>query len=106
MHQHQTLDRHAVTLERGEFLDVHQDRTVAGEADDGALCVIREAVEVQHVFHPRQVLARDLPDAPLLLEVRLQFVFFSTALTVLCEIAPTKPSSTALSASSRSVQRA
>ena len=49
------------------------------EADNRALLVKRQVGEVQDVFHPRQVLARYRPDAPRLLEVRLEPVFFSTS---------------------------
>ena len=37
------------------------------EADDGTPFVIRQAVEVQDIFEPCQILARYLADAPLLL---------------------------------------
>src|SRR5215213_2093302 len=61
---------------------------------------------MQDVFHPRQVLARYLADAPGAPTVWLELVFFSTSLTVSREILSQKPSSTALSANNRSVQRA
>jgi len=61
---------------------------------------------MKDVFHPRQIIACYLPDAPLPLAVWLEPVFFSTTLTVSWEILSQKPSSTALSANNRSVQRA
>ena len=45
------------------------------EADDRQLFVIRLAVQMKEVFHPRQVLARYLADAPRPLAVRLEAVF-------------------------------
>src|SRR5881397_2420698 len=76
------------------------------EADNRALSVKGQVVEVQDVFHPRHILTRYRPDAPRLFPVRLEPVFFSTSLTVLCEMLSQKPSSIALSASRRNVHRA
>jgi len=47
----------------------------------------------------------DLAYAPMLLQVRLEFVFFRILFTVWCEMVSTNSSSTALSAMRRNVQR-
>src|SRR4051794_20023370 len=76
------------------------------EADNWQPFIVRQAIEMQEVFHPRQVFARYLSDTPGAPTVWLELVFFSTTLTVSWEILSQKPSSTALSANNRSVQRA
>src|SRR5215213_3875946 len=76
------------------------------EADNRELFVIRLGIQMKEVFHPRQVLARYLADAPRPLAVWLESVFFSTSLTVSWKMLSQKPNSTALSANKRSVQRA
>jgi hypothetical protein len=65
------------------------------EAGDGAFFIKRKAVQVQDIFHPRQVLARNPADAPLLAQVWLQPVFFRICLTALWLTSSTKPSVTA-----------
>jgi hypothetical protein len=63
-------------------------------------------IQVEYIFHPRQVLTVDCANTPLSPQVRLEPVFFRISLTALCEILSQKPNSTALSASKRNVQRA
>src|SRR5262249_21300575 len=63
-------------------------------------------VDLQHVLHPRHELAALLRrDHPLLLAVRLQFVFLSTRRTVSSLTESNTSNSTSLSARSLSVQR-
>src|SRR5215207_3466552 len=76
------------------------------EADHGASLIVRLGVEVKHVLHRRDELRVHLADAPLLVQPRLELVFFSTWRTVSRVMEEAKPNSTTLSASSRSVQRA
>ena len=76
------------------------------ETDYGPLGVIGFRVEVQHVLHAGYELGAHLWDAPLLFPPGLEFVFFSTCLTVSREMESVNSSSTAWSASNRNVQRA
>src|SRR5215469_918081 len=75
------------------------------EADGGVACVVGQGVERQDVFHGGHKLAAQcLGDTPLAVLPGLQRVFFKSARMVSGEIFSTKPSSTALPASMRSVQ--
>ena len=60
---------------------------------------------MEHIFHVLNELRGNLPNAPHLLQMWLQFVFFRNLRTPACEMVSTNSSSTALSASRRSVQR-
>lgn len=74
------------------------------KADNRTLFIQGQTLQAQDLLHTCQVLASNSAYAPLLVEVRLEAVFFSIFLTAVCEMLSTKPSSTALSASSRNVQ--
>src|SRR5215212_3397783 len=87
----------------------HLGQELAGalvEADHGPLRIVRLLVEVEHSLHPPDergaLLGRDHPPFD---EVGTQLVFLSVFLTVSWEIVSTMPSSTALSARSRMLQR-
>src|SRR4029077_19433869 len=85
------------------------DQLLAGlvQADQRPLLVVGPVVDLQHVLHRTDKLGVGLGrDAPLLLQPRLEFVFFSTRRTVSVEILSTTSNSTSLSANSRNVQRA
>src|SRR6266849_6571992 len=69
--------------------------------------VVRSGVHIEHVFHVVDELpARCLWQTVLFLQPRFELVFFSVWRTVSCEMASTISSSTTLSASRRSDQRA
>src|SRR6266581_3217109 len=74
------------------------------EADGWIVWVVLLFVEVQHIFHRGDKLGSYGWDAPLLVLPGLEFVFLSNWRMVSGEIDSTKPSSTALPASSRTVQ--
>src|SRR5712692_10195482 len=84
-----------VGLGRDEFL-VKADAGIAG--------IVLFLVQIQHVLHRRDKLRSYRLNAPLLVLPRLEFVFFSNWRMVSGEIDSTKPSSTALPASRRTVQ--
>src|SRR5205823_5025373 len=69
--------------------------------------VVGPGIDVQHILHRRHEAGVGLGrQHPLLLQPRLDLVFFSVRQTVAGSIAPTTSSSTSLSASSFMVQRA
>jgi hypothetical protein len=75
------------------------------EADRRVALVVGHLVEYEHVFHGRNVLAAQLlRETPVPMLPGLEHVFFKSARMVSGEIVSTKPSSTALLASMRSVQ--
>jgi hypothetical protein len=77
------------------------------QADERHLGIVRLGVDVQHFFHRRYECATCFRrDNPLLFTVRLQRVFLSARPIVLSLARSTMPSSTTLSSSKRSVQRA
>jgi len=75
------------------------------EVDLRALRIVRLGIEFQHVFHARDKFSRDLRNAPLLFQVRLEFVFLSTRRTASYEYDSASLSCTTRSASNASVQR-
>jgi len=99
------FDRSRLHLDRRNFFAEHLKRQFV-QANDRTFLIVWQSVKHQQIFHSRQIFARNLTDAPHLLQMRLERVFFSISPTVLCEILSTKPCSTDLSASSRRVQRA
>ena len=56
------------------------------QTNDRTFFIIWQVINIQDIFHFRQVFARYLPDAPLLLFVRFERVFFRMRLTSICEI--------------------
>ena len=76
---------------------------IKADASDGF--IRRTCVEVEHIFHARQILTGRFADAPAPFQPRLELVFFKNWRTVSGAICSTMPTSTALSASSRIVQR-
>jgi len=68
--------------------------------------VVRQMIDIKNVFHigykGRTPFRRDFP---VFAEVRLKFIFFKTRCTVICDTDSAKRSSTALSASNRTVHR-
>src|SRR3954468_5028376 len=76
------------------------------EADYRVLWVNGLLVEVENILHARDESGVHLPHTPGLLQMRLQFVFLSICRALVCDRFSQIPSSTTLSASSLSVQRA
>ena len=77
------------------------------QTDDRALRVMGPGVDRQNIFHGGYEGGIGLGrDHPLLLEMRLESVFFSTRPIVLSLARPTMASSTTFSSSSRNDQRA
>jgi hypothetical protein len=74
------------------------------EADGRVLRVVRLVVQVEHVLHRRHELGAYLGKTPLLVLPWLELVLRKRARMVSGEMRSTKPSSTALPASRRSVQ--
>jgi hypothetical protein len=91
--------------QRGHDIAQQLDRQLI-EPDDWTLDSVRQAVQVQDSFHPREIVARDSANTPLAFLVWLQRVFFRIWRTVVWLMSSTKPSSTTLSASRRKLQRA
>src|SRR3954469_10493918 len=79
--------------------------TLLVEVNHPAQLVVGLGVEVEHLLHAGDVLRRDRRDTPLLLQPRLDPLFFSTRRTVSCEQLSASPHSTTRPASSRIVQR-
>ena len=75
------------------------------KADHRTLGIIGFVVEIQDILHVGHKFRTYLGNAPLLLPPRLEFVFFSTWLTVSLEIESVNSSFTASSASNYNVQR-
>jgi len=68
--------------------------------------IIRQMIDVKNIFHVGyKGRAPFRWDFPVFAEVRLKFVFFKTRCTVMCDTDSAKRSSTALSASNRTVHR-
>src|SRR5258705_12380049 len=76
------------------------------EADHRILRVKRLRIEIKNIFHARDKTGVHFSYTPGLLQMWLQFVFFRTCRTLVCDRFSQIPSSTALSASSRSVHLA
>src|SRR5205807_9766824 len=71
------------------------------------LFIVGSVVNLQDIFHRTDEFGIGLRrDAPLLLQPRLEFVFFSVRRTVSVDTVSTTSNSTNLSANSRKVQRA
>src|SRR5215210_2591426 len=68
--------------------------------------VERQSIKPKDLLHSCEELTCHLTDAPLLFQMRLEFVFFRMAATFVCETCSTILSSTALSANRRNDQRA
>src|SRR5205823_813988 len=73
--------------------------TLLIEVYDRASRVVRLGVQIEHVLHAGDVLSGDRRDAPLLLQPRLDPLFFSTRRMVSCEQLSASPNSTTRPAS-------
>src|SRR5205085_5081488 len=76
------------------------------KANQRIALVYLQAVEVENLLHAGDESRVHNANAPGLIQVRSEFVFFSIFLAAVCDKRWQWPSSTALSASRRSVQRA
>ena len=75
-------------------------------AEDGPARCVRPGIDFQHVLHAgHECGIAPWRDPPVLLQVRLEFRFFKIRWTVMGDTVGARPSSTAFSASRRTVQR-
>src|SRR5260370_24095236 len=75
------------------------------KADAGLAGIVLLLVQIQHIFHRRDELRPYAWEAPLLMLPGLELVFFSNWRMLSGDMHSTKPNSTALPASKRTVQR-
>ena len=118
LHFHENFDHpisdvlivHPQRLSRlaGDRLMDFADQLLAGlvHANYRIIGIILQVINLQNIFHRRyKGCAPFRRNFPVFAEVRLKFIFFNTLCTVMCETEDAKLSSTALSASSLTVQR-